>query len=62
MDPQSQPGQLNGDGIDVHAVYAATGDQPANERRLLDFNPTISVPEGVQRFWEWYQAYELERG
>lgn len=24
-------------------------------RRLLDYNPTVSVAEGVERFWEWYQ-------
>ena len=23
-------------------------------RRLLDYNPQISVAEGVRRFWEWY--------
>jgi UDP-glucuronate 4-epimerase len=23
-------------------------------RRLLGYNPQISVQEGVQRFWEWY--------
>ncbi len=28
-------------------------------RRLLDFNPTISVEEGVKRFWAWYQAEEM---
>ncbi len=28
-------------------------------RRLLDFNPSISVVEGVRRFWEWYQENEL---
>lgn len=25
-------------------------------RRLLDYNPQISVREGVTRFWEWYAA------
>lgn len=30
-------------------------------RRLLGFNPSISVAEGVRRFWEWYQAYDLGR-
>ncbi|GJM40822.1 MAG: epimerase [Ardenticatenaceae bacterium] len=24
-------------------------------RRLLDYNPKISVAEGVQRFWKWYE-------
>ena len=23
-------------------------------RRLLGYNPQVSVPEGVRRFWEWY--------
>lgn len=30
-------------------------------RRLLNYNPTISVSEGVRRFWEWYQANEIGR-
>lgn len=25
-------------------------------RRLLDYNPTTSVAEGMQRLWEWYQV------
>jgi UDP-glucuronate 4-epimerase len=25
-------------------------------RRLLDYDPTTSVKEGMERFWEWYQA------
>jgi UDP-glucuronate 4-epimerase len=25
-------------------------------RRLLEYNPTVSVQEGVQRFWRWYQS------
>ena len=28
-------------------------------RRLLGYDPQISVAEGVARFWEWYQATEL---
>ena len=27
-------------------------------RRLLNYNPRVSVEEGVRRFWEWYQAQE----
>lgn len=27
-------------------------------RRLLDYNPSVSVPEGVRRFWEWYQQHD----
>ncbi len=26
-------------------------------RRLLDYNPGISVSEGVRRFWEWHQQH-----
>ncbi len=27
-------------------------------RRLLDYNPQVSVDEGVRRFWDWYIAQE----
>lgn len=30
-------------------------------RRLLDYNPSVSVAEGVGRFWEWYQQYDAEQ-
>jgi len=30
-------------------------------RRLLSYDPHISVEEGVTRFWEWYQQTVLER-
>lgn len=29
-------------------------------RRLLGYDPQVSVQEGVQRFWEWYAAHELQ--
>jgi UDP-glucuronate 4-epimerase len=29
-------------------------------RDLLDYHPTVSVDEGMRRFWEWYQAEVLE--
>jgi UDP-glucuronate 4-epimerase len=29
-------------------------------RRLLDYRPQISVPEGVARFWQWYQQRMLK--
>lgn len=29
-------------------------------RRLLDYDPQVSVREGVRRFWEWYQANEVD--
>ena len=27
-------------------------------RRLLDYNPQVSVVEGVRRFWEWYREHD----
>lgn len=27
-------------------------------RRLLGYDPQVSVPEGVRLFWEWYRTYE----
>ena len=35
---------------DVYVTYADT----SKARELLGFNPTVSVREGVERFWEWY--------
>lgn len=29
-------------------------------RRLLEYNPTTSVDEGMRQMWEWYQAAVLE--
>jgi UDP-glucuronate 4-epimerase len=29
-------------------------------RRLLDYRPTISVADGMARFWDWYRAEVLE--
>ena len=29
-------------------------------RRLLGYQPRISVPEGVARFWQWYQGRMLK--
>ena len=31
-------------------------------RRLLGYEPTISVQEGVERFWQWYQQAVLDKG
>ncbi len=36
---------------DVVRTYADIG----KARRLLDYNPQISVAEGVTRFWDWYR-------
>ncbi len=37
---------------DVYVTYADT----TKAQKLLGFHPTISINEGVQRFWEWYVA------
>lgn len=37
---------------DVYVTYADI----SKARRLLGFNPAVSVQEGVERFWSWYQA------
>ncbi len=37
---------------DVYVTYADI----SKARKLLGFNPTVSVQEGVERFWSWYQA------
>ena len=29
-------------------------------RRLLDYNPQVSVAEGVRRFWEWYREHDIQ--
>jgi UDP-glucuronate 4-epimerase len=31
-------------------------------RQLLGYSPSISVDEGIRRFWEWYQRAVLQRG
>jgi UDP-glucuronate 4-epimerase len=35
---------------DVYVTYADT----TKAQKLLGFNPTISIDEGVRRFWQWY--------
>ncbi|MBP8949164.1 MAG: GDP-mannose 4,6-dehydratase [Candidatus Promineofilum sp.] len=30
-------------------------------RRLLDYNPQVSVAEGVRRFWEWYREHDVRK-
>jgi UDP-glucuronate 4-epimerase len=35
---------------DVYVTYADT----TKAQKLLGFNPTISIDEGVKRFWNWY--------
>ena len=29
-------------------------------RKLLDYDPKVSVPEGIQKFWEWYESSVLK--
>ncbi len=41
---------------DVVRTYADIG----KARRLLGYDPQVSVREGVERFWEWYREEELE--
>lgn len=36
--------------IDVPCAFASI----EKARRLLDFSPSVSLEEGVSRFWEWY--------
>jgi len=43
---------------DVVYTYADIG----KARRLLGFAPKTSVPEGVARFWTWYQEAVLKQG
>jgi UDP-glucuronate 4-epimerase len=30
-------------------------------RKLLDYDPKVSVPEGVEKFWKWYESAVLKR-
>ena len=41
---------------DVVRTYADV----SKARRLLDYDPQVSVPEGVRRFWDWYRENELD--
>lgn len=38
---------------------ASTHADISKARRLLDYRPQISVPAGVERFWQWYQKRML---
>ena len=42
-------------GSRVVRTYADIG----KARRLLGYDPQVSVPEGVRLFWEWYRDAEL---
>lgn len=56
--------ELSGRKANVVPMPRLAADFTRNEaditkaRRLLDYVPSVSVVEGVRRFWEWYQAHE----
>ncbi len=41
---------------DVYVTYADIG----KARALLGFEPTVSIGEGIGRFWHWYEAEQKE--
>lgn len=45
----------------LEADIAYTFADISKTRDLLGYTPTISVQEGVQKFWEWYQSAVLTR-
>lgn len=59
--------ELSGKPANVVATPRLAADFVRNEadiskaRRLLDYNPSVSVTEGLYKFWEWYRQYELEQ-
>lgn len=46
--------------MDADIAYTYANIEKA--RRLLGYDPKVSVAEGVTRFWEWYQMSVLKRG
>ena len=40
----------------LDADIAYTFADISKTRQLLQYDPQISVPEGVSRFWKWYQT------
>jgi UDP-glucuronate 4-epimerase len=57
--------ELSGKPANVVPTPRTAADFVRNEadiskaRRLLGYDPRVSVPEGVRRFWEWYRDHEL---
>jgi UDP-glucuronate 4-epimerase len=57
--------ELSGKTANVVSTPRLAADFVRNEadiskaRRLLDYNPSVSVTEGLYKFWEWYRRYEL---
>lgn len=60
--------ELSGHKANVVPTPRLAADFPRNEAdiskamRLLDFNPSVSVDEGVRRFWKWYQQHDAGSG
>ncbi|MDR4493208.1 MAG: SDR family NAD(P)-dependent oxidoreductase [Nitrospirales bacterium] len=46
----------------LDADIAYTFADISKTRELLGYAPRVSVPEGVARFWEWYQKAILKKG
>ncbi len=44
----------------LDADIAYTFADISKTRRLLSYAPAVSVPDGVARFWEWYQKAILK--
>lgn len=57
--------ELSGKTANVVSTPRLAADFVRNEadiskaRRLLDYNPSVSVTDGLHQFWEWYRRYEL---
>jgi UDP-glucuronate 4-epimerase len=60
--------ELSGRKANVVSMPRLPADFARNEadigkaRRLLHYNPTVSVVDGVRRFWEWYQENDAGQG
>ncbi len=57
--------ELSGRKANLVATPRLAADFVRNEaditkaRQLLDYDPRVSVVEGVRRFWEWYRKYDI---
>jgi UDP-glucuronate 4-epimerase len=58
--------ELTGDKANLHDTPKLAADvvrtyaNVSKARRLLGYDPQVSVPEGVSRFWHWYRENELD--
>ena len=41
---------------DVYVTYADIG----KAQKLLGFEPKVSIREGIERFWTWYEQEQQE--